>query len=151
MTTESVQGPLGRRRSGVGAFIGGAWMNRRYTRLSSSLILGVLVAVGFLVLVWPKTDPAGWQTAAMIQLSVWAALNAVLYPLARELYFRLTQPLREGAGLMLVGGILLIIVWIAKLTIFLLLWMLAVPIGVIAFIYLAITDAAGKGWRWVEA
>lgn len=151
MTTESAQSPLGRRRQGVGAFIGGAWMNRRYTRLSSSLILGTVTAVGFLVLVWPKTDPAGWQIAAMIQLSVWAALNAVLYPLARELYHRLTQPLREGAGLMFVGGILLIIVWFAKLTIFFLLWMLAVPIGVIAFLYLAITDATGKGWRWVEA
>lgn len=135
------------------SFIGGAFRNRRYTRLSSSIVLSMLFLAVFVtpaVMAASTTKNGGTTaTAGVVMLAVIGGLNAFFYPLVREVYFRMTQPMREGVGLLFLGGVLILILWGVKIFVALLLWTFAFLLGIPAFLYLAVTEANGRGWRLV--
>lgn len=141
--------PIERARS----FVGGAFRNRRYTRLSSSIVLSILFLAVFVTpaIVAASTTPNGPMsaTAGLVTLAVIGGLNAFFYPLVREVYFRMTQPMREGVGFLLLGGVLVLILWGVKIFVAMLLWTFAFLLGIPAFLYLALTEANGRGWRLV--
>lgn len=123
-------------------FIGRAYLNRRYTRLVPSCVIAGVVAIAFLVslpsLHAQKTEPLG----IAIDLAL-IALQTLLYPFARETYFRLTGPIRASMPLLIVPLPILAAVYIGKLFVFLLLVAVAVPLGIVGFIYLSISEYRG--------
>ena len=74
-------------------------------------------------------------------------LNFVLYPFSREIYFRLTQPIRVAIGGIIVWGWVVFLLWFVRLAIFAYIWLLAIPVGLVGLVYLATQEAWGKGWR----
>lgn len=135
------------------SFVGGAFRNRRYTRLSSSIVLSILFLAVFvapaIVAASTTTNGPTSATAGLAALAFIGGLNAFFYPLVREVYFRMTQPMREGVGLLFLGGVLILILWGVKIFVALLLWTFAFLLGIPAFLYLALTEANGRGWRLV--
>ncbi len=128
-------------------FILGAWMNRRYTRLPSSIVLGLVPG---LLLIYTATRAASdGDWFAFVVFLVLVLLQALMYPLARESYYRVTQPMREGIGGWFLPFPFALIVLVVKVTVYVYLWVLAIPIGIAGFCYLALTERAGKGWRLV--
>lgn len=128
----------------------GAWANRKYTELPSSFILGLIpsLAIGGVLL---TVAAQGGDWLAVVLFSVFLLFQALFYPLARETYYRLTQPLRRGLGIWIIPLPIVVIGWILKLYIYVILWVLALPIGIAGFCYLAITERNGKGWRPASA
>lgn len=131
-------------RSMLGAFLTGVWLNRRYTRLSSSIILGLMVSAVFLAMIWIQLPLYPRAAPGLLAMLV---ANTLFYPAAREGYYRATQPVREGLGGIFLIGLLAIIGFIVRLMIFLLLWFFAVPLGVLSSLYLGIAEVRGYGWR----
>ncbi|MBM6590237.1 hypothetical protein [Brevibacterium sp. RIT 803] len=139
------------------SFIGGAWLNRKYTRLVSSLILAVIPLVVFYSIVdfedWSAGfDPAAGFNRLVDDLNLVGVLTGislfVFYPLAREIYFRTTQPMAEAlAGLRVIGLPLVILVYLVKIWLYLIVWLVSIPLGILGFFYLAITEASGNGYR----
>ena len=71
-----------------------------------------------------------------------------LYPLAREIYFRMTRPLAEGlSGVGVIGMFLVFLVIIIRIWLYMVVWVVSIPLGILGFFYLAITEATGKGYR----
>lgn len=140
------QGPeMTRRLTSTFHFIVGAWANRRHTRLVSSLILAVLPLAAYFCV--------EGSTRVFADLTVVGILTSIaivaLYPLAREAFYRLTQPIAEAlAGFFVIGWILVLIVFITRLLMYLLVWVIAIPLGFLSFFYLAITEARGNGFRF---
>lgn len=141
----------------IPSFIGGAWLNRKYTRLTSSLILAVIPIVVFYSIVDFEDWSAGFDPAAgfnrlvddltLVGILVGIALF-VFYPLAREIYFRTTQPMAEAlAGLRVIGWPLVILVFCVKIWLYLIVWLVSIPLGILGFLYHAITEASGNGYR----
>ncbi|QZQ53788.1 hypothetical protein KZI27_00930 (plasmid) [Curtobacterium sp. TC1] len=128
-------------------FVLGAWINRRYTRLPSSIVLGLLPGIFFIYLATRAAASADWFafTAAIVFVMV----QALAYPLARESYFRVTQPMREGMGGWFLSGPLALLVLLVRFNVYVYLWVLAIPVGIAGFCYLALTERAGNGWRLV--
>lgn len=112
----------------------------RYTVLVSS----VLLALPLPILMGIVNFNAGWRPDAVIWFVLYAIAHVLLYPLARELYFCLTEPIRRGVGEMYIGGILLLIVFIFRLWIYLIVSAFAIPLGLIGFAYLGLR--ARHGW-----
>ncbi|GAA1849020.1 hypothetical protein GCM10009813_08420 [Brevibacterium marinum] len=146
------------RQASILGFIVGAWLNRKYTRLASSLILAVIPIVGFYSIVDFEDWSAGFNPAAgfnrfvddlnLVGILVGIALF-VLYPLPREIYFRTTQPMAEAlAGLGVIGLPLVILVFCVKIWLYLIVWVASIPLGLLGFFYLAITEASGNGFRF---
>ncbi|WP_156762013.1 hypothetical protein [Microbacterium karelineae] len=138
------------RRRGFWGFIGGAYANRRYTRLTSSIILGAAVTVAMIVVFLTTTPPSKWGASDGIGMTIilgWTIANAVLFPLAREQYYRATQPIRDGLSGIFMWGILAIVYLVARLAIFVYLWGFAWIIGLVGLCYLGTQDANGRGWR----
>lgn len=141
-------------------FIVGAWLNLRYTRLISSLILAVLPIVVY----YSFNDFFGDWTAGFDPVAGFNRLTAdlnlvgmltgiallVFYPLAREIYFRTTRPLAEAlTGLSVIGFLLVFLVFIIRIWLFMVVWVFSVPLGIVGFFYLAITEASGRGYRLI--
>lgn len=126
-------------------FVLGAWRNRRYTRLPSSLILGALPGALFLTLV--ASSSPGTDLLAFLFIVPFLALQAVAYPLARETWFRVTQPLREGIGEWTLPLPVALIFFGVRFQVYLVVWSLAIPMGAIGFAHLARGERAGRGWR----
>ncbi|UFU15921.1 hypothetical protein LQK89_17275 (plasmid) [Curtobacterium sp. C1] len=126
-------------------FVLGAWINRRYTRLPSSIVLGLLPGVIFIFTGVRAFLEGDWiaGTAAI----VFVVLQALAYPLARESYFRVTQPMRAGMGGWILPGPLALLVLLVRFNVYIYLWVLAIPVGIAGFCYLALTERAGNGWR----
>lgn len=61
----------------------------------------------------------------------------LLFPLAREFYFGLTEPIRRGLGGLILWGPLLIALFVFKITVYIVLTVTAVPFGALAYVYLA--------------
>lgn len=126
-------------------FIVGAWANRRHTRLVSSLILAVLPLAAYFFV--------EGSTRVFAELTVLGILTSIaivaLYPLAREVFYRLTRPIAEAfAGFFVIGWILVLIVFITRILMYLLVWVIAIPLGFLGFFYLAIAEARGDGFRF---
>ncbi|RZU62851.1 hypothetical protein [Zhihengliuella halotolerans] len=128
-------------------FVIGAWANRRYTRLTSSLVLGTFFAA---LIAWPvrggldASDDPGLASGVWIGLGV---LNVLFAPVARELYFRATQPIREGLSGIVVSGPLFIVTLACRIGAWVLLNLFAIPLGLVGVLYLESQDRAGRGWR----
>lgn len=126
-------------------FIAGAWANRRHTRLISSLILAVLPLAAYYLI-----EGASGVSADLTIIGVLTSIAIVaFFPLAREVFYRLTQPIAEAlAGFFVIGSILVLIVFITRLLTYLLIWVVSIPLGFLGFFYLAITEARGDGFRF---
>jgi len=116
-------------------FVVGAWGNMRYTVLVSSFLLGLPLPV--LVGITTFTN-ASWKPENVAWFALYAVAHVLLYPLAREMYFRLTEPIRRGIGEIYIGGIFLLVAFIFKLWIYLIISVLAIPLGLIGFAYLGL-------------
>lgn len=133
-----------RERTPLAAFVAGFWLNRRYTRLSSSIILGVTVSGTLLAVLWTQLPEHPLAAPSVITMLI---SNAIFYPAAREGYYRVTQPMREGLQGIFLIGIFALIGLLARLIIFVLLWQFAVPLGILSGSALGIAEARGRGWR----
>lgn len=70
------------------------------------------------------------------------------YPLGREIYFRMTRPLAEGlSGVGVIGIFLVVMVILIRIWLYLVVWLVSIPLGIIGLFYLAFTEASGKGYR----
>lgn len=118
-----------------------AWTNMRYTALLSSFLLAlplpILVAIS-------NSSSANWSVDVIAWFVLYAVAHILLYPLARELYFCLTEPIRRGVGQMYFWGPLIIIVFAFKIWIYLIISILAIPLGLLGFAYLGLR--ARGGW-----
>lgn len=122
-------------------FILGAWANTKYTRPTSSFILTLVFWGGLLAFNYAMENPAD------LSIWIWAGINALLFPIARETYFRLTGPIRDGLAGIVLWGPLFLIALVLRLTVFVLLNFFAIPLGILGFIYLAIQESKGQGYR----
>ena len=142
------------KRRGFWKVFGGIWLNRKYTSLTSSIMLGAALTIAFCAFPYIVVEDAQFSFANLFteyRLIVWFALaNFLFYPFSREIYFRLTQPIRVAIGGIVVWGWVVLILWVVRLAIFLYLWLLAIPLGIIGVVYLAAQEALGKGWRVQE-
>lgn len=126
-------------------FIVGAWANRRHTRLISSFILAVLPLAAY-YFVEGSSRISNDLTVVGILTSI--AIVA-FYPLAREVFYRLTQPMAEAfAGFFVIGWLLVLIVFVFRILMYLLIWVASIPLGLLGFFYLAIAEARGDGFRF---
>ena len=126
-------------------FVLGAWRNRRYTRLPSSLILGALP--GAAIIFMEATSSSAKPPLHFVLLTMASIVQTIAYPLARETWFRVMQPLREGMGTWIVPLLLVLLFWIIRFYVYVLVWALAIPLGAAGFVYLAMGERAGRGWR----
>jgi len=131
--------PAAGRRTGRG-FLSRAYANRRYARLSSGLILGLpyVAAAAWLCsrahLLDSWIDRVGLGAIVLIMLAGYA-----LFPLVRELYFRMTSGLRDGLAGLTVSGLLVPVVYLIRMTVYVFLLVLAIPLGLIALLYLGLS------------
>ena len=135
--------------SAARSFFVGWWRNRRYTRTISSLIIGAVLSIALFKMQFEQSflmhDP-GYAVYGIV-IPVVLILNVLFFPAAREGYYRIMRPVHEGLSGFWVGGILLVIV-LAVRTIFLVaLWAFAIPLGLLAGIYLGASEVRGNGWR----
>lgn len=122
-------------------FIIGAWANNKCTRPVSSFILALAFWGLFLSFNYSMDNPAD------LSIWIWAGANVLLFPLARETYFRVTGPIREGLSGIILWGPLFLIALALRIFVFVLLNFVAVPLGILGFFYLAIQEARGTGYR----
>lgn len=143
------------------AFFVGAWLNRRHTTLRSSVTISAATWVALstatvLAAVLPNPNPSGTvspsiRLAGTVLLMILLTLCAIGYPAAREGYYRATQPLRPAVTAVFTRRLLALIYLPARLLIFLVLWLLAIPLGAIAAVALGIEEMRGRGWRIAPA
>lgn len=140
------------------SFVAGAWLNRKWTRSSSSILLGLIptallvLSGGQLPVIGPALVDAGVLTpeSAPVVAGVTAAialLNLLLFPFAREMYYRTTAPMRDGLAGMMVFGWLFLVVIICKIAMFLAIWAVSIPAGLVSLLTLGEEDRRGRGWR----
>lgn len=146
------------RESRSPSFVGGAWRNRRWTRSSSSLLLGliptalVVISGGQLPVLGPELARAGVLTPTSAPLvagvtATIALVNLLLFPLAREMYYRSTAPIREGLSGIMVFGWLFLVAVACQIAMFVVIWIVAIPAGLIGLFVLGEEDRRGLGWR----
>lgn len=140
------------------SFVAGAWLNRKWTRSSSSILLGLIptallaLSGGQLPVIGPALVDAGVLTpesapvVAGVTVAI-ALLNLLLFPFAREMYYRSTVPIREGFVGMMVFGWLFMIVVVCKIAMFLVIWAISIPAGLISLLTLGEEDRRGRGQR----
>jgi hypothetical protein len=121
-------------------FVLGPWRDLRYTYLLSSLAL----ALPFPVLTLISTFQIVPTADRAVFVIIWAVLHMLLYPLARELYFGLTEPIRRGMAGLILWGPLALAIFVLRFMVYCFLSAMAVPIGIVAFIYLSLR--ARYGW-----
>lgn len=124
-------------------YVIGAWANNKCTRLVSSFILTLVFWGIFLSFNYSLDNPAD------LSIWIWAAANVLLFPLARETYFRVTQPIREGLSGIILWGPLFLLALALRIGIFVLLNFVSIPLGLAGFFYLATQEANGNGYRIV--
>ena len=119
----------------------GAWANTKCTRPVSSFILALAFWGTFMAFNYAMGNPA--------DLSIWifAGANVLFFPLARETYLRLTGPIRDGLVGILLWVQLFFIALALRITVFVLLNFMAVPLVILGFFYLATQEAKGNGYR----
>ncbi|MDV2982483.1 UNVERIFIED_CONTAM: hypothetical protein Q9R71_35440 [Actinomycetes bacterium ARC8] len=122
-------------------YIVGAWTNTKFTRPVSSFILALVFWGSLLSFNYSMDNPAD------LSIWIWAGANVLLFPLARETYFRLTGPIRDGLSGIVLWGPLFLIALALRITVFVLLNFLAIPLGTLGFFYLATQEAKGNGYR----
>lgn len=122
-------------------YIIGAWANTKCTRPLSSFILALAFWGTFMAFNYAMENPA--------DLSIWifAGANVLFFPLARETYFRLTGPIRDGLAGIVLWGPLFLIALALRITVIVLLNFTAVPLGALGFFYLATQEAKSNGYR----
>lgn len=127
-------------------FFVGAWMNRKYTRSASSVLLGLGVGAALLLPFFvPYSGRLGSSTVT--GLIVWGVVSTLMFPAVRECYFRLARPVHEGLGGFVFFGPLVVVALVVKVLILVFLWSVSIPVGFLAVTYLGITEIAGQGWR----
>jgi hypothetical protein len=126
-------------------FVLGAWINRRYTRLPSSIALGLLPGTFFISLAIRAAADGDWF--AFAGAIGFVMVQALAYPIARESYFRVTQPMREGMGGWILPAPIALFVLLVRFNVYVYLWVLAIPVAIAGFFYLAFAERAGNGWR----
>ncbi|SDR75681.1 hypothetical protein SAMN04489751_0344 [Brevibacterium sandarakinum] len=126
-------------------FITGAWANRRHTRLISSLILAVLPLGAYYFV-----EGSSRLSADLTVIGILTSISILaFYPLAREVFYRMTQPIAEAfTGFFVIGWLLVLIVFVVRILMYLLIWVTSIPLGILGFFYLAITEARGDGFRF---
>lgn len=127
-------------------FIGRAYLNRRYTRLVPSCVIAGAITLDYLACL-PAFHGSTYTVTlggTIIDLLV-ISLQALLYPFARETYFRLTGPMRRAAPTLLLP--LLAAVYIAKFLVFIVLVSVTIPLGLAGFVYLSVTEHRRAGYR----
>lgn len=107
----------------------------RYTVLASSVFLALPLPILMGIV---NFSSVGWKPESLIWFVLYSIAHMLLYPLARELYFCLTEPIRRGVGEMYIGGLLLLIVFIFRLWIYCIISVFAIPLGLIGFAYLGL-------------
>lgn len=101
----------------------------------------------------PSLDPNASTTACTASpvvagvTAVIAVLNLLLFPFAREMCFRSTAPIREGLAGMMVFGWLFLVVVVCRIAMFLVIWAVSIPAGLISLRTLGDEDRRGLGWR----
>lgn len=113
--------------------------------MPSSIVLGLLRGIFFIYLATRAAAGGDWFafTAAILFVMV----QAIAYPLARESYFRATQPMREGMGGWILPAPIALFVLLVRFNVYVYLWVLAIPVAIAGFFYLAFAERAGNGWR----
>lgn len=140
------------------SFIGGAWLNRRWTRSSSSVLLGLfpagllIMSGGKLPVVGPALYDAGLLEEAtepyvIVAVIILAVANVLLFPFAREMYFRATGPLREGMSGSYAFGLMFLVVTVCRIAMMFAIWCLSIPLGLFGMSALGEEDRRGLGWR----
>lgn len=129
-------------------FIGHAYLNRRYTRLVPSCVMAGAIALAYLVAVpaFHGSTNAVTLGGTVIDLMV-VALQGLLYPFARETYFRLTGPLRQAAPTLILPLPWLAGLYIGKFLVFMAVLSVTIPLGFAGFLYLSVTERRGEGYR----
>lgn len=62
----------------------------------------------------------------------------------------MTRPLAEGlSGIGVIGIVLVVLVIFIRIWLNLVVWLVSIPLGIVGFFYIAITEAAGKGYRLI--
>ena len=126
-------------------FIVSAYLNRRFTRLIPSCVLAALIGGTYLAAVLLHADSQPGSATA-VDLAV-VALEALLFPFAREINFRLTWPLRSSMPVLIVPLPVLGAFYVGKAVMFVVLVSVAIPLGIVGFIYLGLTEHRGDGYR----
>ncbi len=126
-------------------FIGRAYLNRRFTRLIPSCVLAALIGGIYLVvaIIHAGSQPG---SATAVDLVV-VAFEALLFPFAREIYFRLTWPLRSSMPVLIVPLPVLGAFYVGKAVMFVVLVSVTIPLGIVGFIFLGLTEHRGSGYR----
>lgn len=122
-------------------YVIGAWANTKCTRPVSSFILAIVFWGSFLSFNYAMNNPAD------LSIWIWASTSVLLFPLARETYFRLTGPIRDGLAGIVLWGPLFLIALALRITVFVLLNFMAPVLGILGFFYLATQEANGNGYR----
>ena len=110
------------------------WKDLRYTHLTSSILLALPFAVGFGVQAF---QPGRRGDEVLISVTM-ALLQLLLFPLARELYFMLTEPIRRGLEGFILWGPLVLALVVGKIIMYLVLSVLGIPLGLLGFGILAL-------------
>ena len=76
-----------------------------------------------------------------------ALVNLLLFPFAREMYYRSTAPIREGLSGIMVFGWLFLVAVVCQIAMFVVIWVVAIPAGLIGLFVLGEEDRRGLGWR----
>lgn len=140
------------------SFVVGAWRNRRWTRSSSSIMLGliptalVIMSGGQLPVIGPALAETGLLTPATAPVvagitAAIALLNLALFPFTREAYYRSTVALREGLSGVFVLGWMFLIVIVCRIAMLFVIWAVSIPAGILDLITLGDEDRRGLGWR----
>lgn len=144
----SAEGPL-RYTPRVTDWIFVAWRNLDHTSLLSSLVLAVFPLA--IVMVLTGTYPTmakveeDWAESALLLAIVLAQL--VFYPLARELFKRLTHPVRESLVGLTFFGYFVLIYYAVRFVIYYVIWVVGIPLGIVAYLYLTFNGI----WRLRQA
>lgn len=139
-----------RDRNALQSFLVGSWLNRKYTRLSSSILLGAAISTIFIALIWPVLTVQSGDKGEPMGVVVLLVLNALFFPAAREGFVRVTMPVREGLSGITVLGLLALIALVLRLFSVVLIWLFAIPLGVLSSLWLGIAEASGHGWRRIS-
>lgn len=143
---------------GEPSYIGGAWLNRRWTRSSSSVLLGLLPA-GLLIMSGgklPVLGPALYDAGLLEEATesyvigaviILAVVNVLLFPFAREMYFRATGSMREGVSGSYAVGWMFLLVTVCRIAMLFAIWCLSIPLGLLGIRVLGEQDRQGLGWR----
>jgi hypothetical protein len=89
-----------------------------------------------------------WSSFVLLLPLAYFAGSALLYPFAREAYYRATRGAREAVSGVFVFGGLFLLTLAFRVATFVVLWAVAIPVGLLAAGFLGASERRGNGWRF---